>query len=217
MSLNAQLQALFDSIKGQAPPPVIEKALAIFKRLRDAGLGEEAPKAGDKAPDVQFKTLENETVALSSLLASGPVVLVFYRGRWCPFCDLTLRAFEKEAAAFEAAGARLIAVSPQTVVESQLTASERGISMQLLSDFHNAAGSAFGVVWSLTEEEKQLYKSFNSLLDAANGDDRWQLPAPAIFVIDRSGVVRWSHVDPDHTRRPEPGDVLETVKALRIA
>ncbi len=127
-----------------------------------------------------------------------------------------LRAFDKQADEFETAGARLIAVSPQTVAESQLTASERDLSMQVLSDPHNAAAEAFEIAWSLTADEKELYKAFGSMLDAANGDDRWQLPAPAIFIIDRSGVVRWSHVDPNHTRRPEPSDVLATLRGLRL-
>ncbi len=167
MTLNAQLTELFEEMQQKAPPPVIAKAVAIFERLEVAHTGQSAPKPGDRAPIVDLTSMENTSVSLKSLLDNGPVVLIFYRGRWCPFCDLMLRAFDKQADEFETAGARLIAVSPQTVAESQLTASERDLSMQVLSDPHNAAAEAFEIAWSLTADEKELYKAFGSMLDAA--------------------------------------------------
>ena len=141
--------------------------------------------------------------------------MIYYRGRCCPFCDLTLRAFDAQADAFKAAGARLVGVSPQTVAESIKTADERSLGFEVVSDPHNAAAQAFSLAWALTEEERALYTALDSKLDVANGDDRWELPAPATFIIDQAGTVRWAWVDTNWTRRPEPVDVLAALRALR--
>lgn len=214
MTLNSETRALFEQAKAKAPPPVIAKLLAIFDRLEAAHLGSNATKVGDKAPAGQFLDSAGKLVSLASLYAERPIVLMSFRGRWCPFCDLTLKAFNAIQGDINAAGAHLIAVSPQTVEQTALTKSERGLAFDVMSDPHNAAAEAFGLAWSLTEEERGLYKAFNSNLDQANGDDRWALPAPAAFVIDQQGIVRWAYVDPNHTRRPEPADVLAAVRAL---
>lgn len=217
MTLNTQMETLFAGIKANAPPPVIAKAVAIFDRLEAARLGQTAPKPGDRAPDVNLSSLDGATTTLADLVAAGPVTLMFYRGRWCPFCSLALTAYDKLADAFAAGGAPLVAVSPQTVAETRTMAANRPFAIRLMSDPQNAAAEAFAIAWSLTDDEKQLYAAFGSMLDAANGDDRWQLPAPAVFIIDRERTVRWSHVDPNHTRRIEPDAVLAALQELRLA
>ncbi len=214
MTLNADIQARLAGAKAQMPPPVFAKLGAMFERLEGAHVGTGAPKVGEPAPDTRLTVEGGSEVRLASLHEDGLLVLIFYRGRWCPFCDLTLRAFDAEAEAFKVAGARLVGVSPQTTEESAKTADERSLNFEVLSDPHNAAAQAFGLAWALTEEERQLYIAFDSKLDVANGDDRWQLPAPATFIIDQAGVVRWAWVDSNWTRRPEPTDVLAALRAL---
>ena len=215
MSLNAQIQDLVGKAREHAPPEVFQKLGAMFGRLQADGVGASAPKAGDRAPDVTLEPPDGPPVPLRKLLGDKPMVLMFYRGRWCPFCDLTLRAFEAALPQFEAAGATLAAVSPQTLAETKLTGSERNLSYPLYSDPRNAAARSFGLDWQVQEgAERGLYKGFNSHVDQANGDDEWRLPSPAVFVIDRDGVVRWSWTDSNWTRRAEPDDVLAAVKAI---
>lgn len=215
MSLNSDIQTVVAKAREHAPPAAFETLGGMFARLADDGVGAGAPKPGDSAPDVTLVDAQGTETPLGSLYAQRPLVLLFYRGRWCPFCDLTLRAYEKAAPNFAAAGATLAAVSPQTVAETATTGEERCLSYRLFSDRGNAAARAFGLDWQVQEgKERALYQGFGSNVDQANGDDEWTLPSPAAFVIDRSGVVRWAWTDSNWTKRPEPEDVLAAVRAL---
>ena len=214
MSLNADIQTKLAAVKTQVPPPVFAKLEGIFERLQRASVGTDAPKPPAKAPDVTIVSGHGDMISLKSLYADQPLVVLFYRGRWCMFCDLTLRAFDKAVDDFKAAGARLMAISPQTVAETVITGTERCLRFDLFSDPTNAAAEAFKLTWSLTEEERGLYAAFNARLDETNGDDRWELPAPAAFLIAPDGMIRWSWVDSNYTRRPEPEDVLAAVRQI---
>ena len=215
MSLNADIQSKLAAVKSQVPPPVFSKLEAIFDRLEQASVGVHAPKPPAKAPDVTIISVKGSPVTLESLYADQPLVVLFYRGGWCMFCDLTLRAFDKAVGDIDAAGARLIAVSPQTVAKTEATGTERDLHFDLFSDPTNDAAEAFKLTWSLTEEERGLYTAFNAKLDEANGDDRWELPAPAAFVIARDGTIQWSWVDSNYTHRPEPDDVLAALRQMQ--
>ena len=187
----------------------------MFARLEREGVGQHAPGVGDKAPVVELVGADGAAAPLASLHAERPLVLLFYRGRWCPFCDLTLRAYEKAAGDIASAGAALAAVSPQTLVETAATGAERNLSYPLFSDPGNAASRAFGLDWQVQPgAEQALYRGFGSHVDQANGDEEWRLPAPAAFVIDRAGIVRWAWTDSNWTLRPEPEAVLAAVRAL---
>lgn len=214
MTLNGEIQALLGGLRTQVPAETFGKLQQVFDRLQAAHTGEGAPQAGDAAPQVSFTSAAGEDLPLSSLYRSKPLVLLFYRGRWCPFCDLTLRAYSAAADQFRTAGADLVAVSPQTLEETAKTVEERSLAFKVLRDPHNAAAQAFGIAWELTPEEQVLYAGFNSHVDKANGEEAWRLPAPAVFVIDRQGIVHWSWVDSNWTRRAEPADVLNAVRQL---
>jgi peroxiredoxin len=215
MSLNQDIQAVVAQAREHAPPEAFQTLGAMFARLEREGVGAGAPKPGDKAPDATVLDRDGATVRLAALHAERPLALIFYRGRWCPFCDLTLRAYDRAAPEFAAAGASLAAVSPQTVLESATTGEERGLSYPLFSDPANRAARAFGLAWQVQAgAEQALYTGFGARVTEANGDDSWELPAPAVFVVDRTGVVRWSSVDANWTRRAEPEDVLAAVRAL---
>ncbi len=217
MSLNAQIQTMLTGVRGQIPPPVFAQLEAVLNRLTDAQVGEQAAKPGSKAPQVAFLRTNGESVSLEQLQKQQTAVLMFYRGGWCPFCDLTLRAFEAYYEKFLAAGAHLYAVSPQLENYTEQTASSRNLSFELLSDPGNKAASAFHLDWTLKEPEQNLYKAFESDLEKYNGDAEWKLPAPAVFVLDRNGIVRWQQVNADYTKRAEPEEVLAAVQAVRDA
>ncbi len=212
--LNADIQTLLTNVRGQIPPPVFAQLEAVVSRLEAAKIGVHAPQAGDPVPTVSFVDADSKTININELFADQPLILLFYRGGWCPFCDLTLRAFDKIHEQIEAAGARLVAVSPQTVAETKNTGSSRALSFELASDPHNAAAKSFGVAWTLTEPERELYKAFNSDLERYNNDQDWELPAPAVFIINQQGTVVWSKVNPDYTTRAEPAEVLAALKSV---
>lgn len=209
MSLNADIQILIEGVRSKVPPQVFVTLGAMFARLEADAVAKQVPKPGEQVPPIDLVSADGNRITLSALYGKQPLVLLFYRGRWCPFCDLTLRAFENFASQFDAAGITLAAISPQTLMETAATSDERNLSFELYSDPGNAAARAFGLDWQVQEgAERSLYQGFGSEVDKSNGDDEWRLPAPAAFVIDQSGLVRWSWADSNWTHRPEPQDVL---------
>ena len=215
MSLNADIQTMIEGVRAKAPPQVFQTLGTMFGRLESDGVAKGAPKPGDPAPAATLVAADGSRTELTALYGDKPLVLLFYRGRWCPFCDLTLRAYEKAAPEFAAAGVTLAAVSPQTLVETAQTSAERSLSYPLYSDPGNAASHAFGLDWQVEEgAERGLYQGFGSNVDQANGDDEWRLPAPAAFVIDTHGMIRWAWADSNWTHRPEPEEVLAAVRAI---
>lgn len=216
MTLKADLDNVMAGARANAPTHVVNAIEASIDRLTSAGIGDRAPKPGDTAPNVSLTATDGSTTTLRDLFSDRPLVLIFYRGRWCPFCDLALRAFDAANAEFNAAGAQIVAVSPQSVLETTTTASERGLQFPLYSDAHNAAAHSFGLAWQMNGDDRALAASFKVDLEAVNGNDQWELPAPAAFIIDTSGIVRWAAVDPDYRHRPEPADVLQALRALKL-
>ena len=211
--LSTELQTYAATMRNTLSPEVMVKLEDMLARLHAARVGADAPKVGDVVPTIQFMRADGSSIALGQLLATGPVILIFYRGRWCPFCDLQLRAFDRSAGEFKALGAQLIAISPQNSQELAKQAGEHKWSFELFSDPHNAAARAFSLVWTSTPEEQELSKGWEVDLARINGDDFWELPATALFVIDRSGNVIWRQIDVDFTKRAAPEDVLAALRA----
>ena len=173
-----------------------------------------ALSVGDRAPNFALTDLEGRTVRLSSLLADGPVVLTFYRGAWCPYCNTQLRDYQQALDAIESTGATLIAVSPQTPDGSLTMQEQNALTFPVLSDVGNEVSRAYGLVFQVDDETRQRYEAVGIDLEAINGTDAWELPVPATFVIDPSGVVRFAFVEADYTQRASPRDVLGALERL---
>lgn len=169
---------------------------------------------GAHAPDFTLPDSTGEHVSLSSLLSRGPVVLAFYRGGWCPHCSTELRAYQARLAEISSLGAALVAVSPQTPDNSLSTREKLELAFPVLSDTGNVVARSYGLVFSLPEELREIYAGFGLDLPTANGDDSFELPLPATYVIDTEGAVVWRHVDADYTKRAEPNDVIAALAAI---
>jgi peroxiredoxin len=169
---------------------------------------------GARAPRFTLPDATGVPVALSSLLAGGPVVLSFYRGGWCPYCSIALRGLQAALPAITAAGATLVAVSPQTPDSSLSTAEKLELAFPVLSDVGNTVAGSFGLVFTLPGVLREVYTGLGIDLPAANGDEMFRLPVPATYVIGADGTVAWRFADPDYTRRAEPDDVLAALAAL---
>lgn len=173
-----------------------------------------AIKAGDTAPDFSLKNVTGESIRLSEQLKKGPVVLSFYRGGWCPYCNLELRALQTILPQIHTLGASLLAVSPQTPDESLSTAQKNALSFAVLSDTQSDVALSYGIAFDLANELRPIYTQFNHALPTMNGDQSWQLPIPATYVIAQDGKVAMAFLDVDYRNRLEPSEVLKVLKAI---
>lgn len=216
MSLQARLDAFkADFIAGRPPynaPAAIHPIMArATAELIASGQAGRALKAGERAPLFTLKDADGQSVSSAALLAQGPLIISFYRGVWCPYCNMELQALQETLAAFEAAGAQLLAISPQTAPNSRKAMRNNQLSFPILSDPHNDVAAAFGLRFALPDYLIALYRERKNDLPGFNGDDSWTLPMPARYVIGRDGHILYAEVNPDYTRRPEPADMLSVL------
>ena len=174
-----------------------------------------ALQEGDRAPNFRLPNAQGGSVELNGVLKRGPVVLAFYRGQWCPYCNLELRAYQKALPQLQALGASLIAVSPQTPENSLSTAERNELAYPVLSDVGLHVARAYGVAFDLPTELVELYqRQWNNDLVKWNGEGGWSLPIPATYVIDEDARIVLAHVDPDYRERLEPEAVLTRLRTL---
>jgi len=214
-SLKDSIATFTAGMAKHAPPEVIASVGAEIKKLADSGIAGRALRVGQRGPDFSLPDAHGKVVALASVLATGPVVVTFYRGGWCPFCDLQLRAYQGVLGQIHDLGAELVAVSPQSPDYALSDVEKKQLTFPVLTDKGNAAARQYGLVFSLSEVMRQLQSGFGNPIPKFNGDDSWELPMPGTFVLDQAGVVRLAHVDPDYMKRLEPAAILEALRAAR--
>jgi peroxiredoxin len=214
-----ELQQELDAFKAEfaRAAPAGRPALydAKIEELRASFARESAIGLGDQVPEFRLPDPKGGVVSLHDLLQSGPAVVTFYRGGWCPYCNLQLRAYQAVLPEITALGARLVAISPQLPDGSLSTAEANALTFDVLSDAGNDVARRFGLVWSLPEELRAALSSNNKALPGINGDDSWELPVPATYVVDRDGRVALAAVEVDYRRRLEPVAILDALGVLR--
>ncbi|WP_086930899.1 peroxiredoxin-like family protein [Agarilytica rhodophyticola] len=215
MSLQEQLDAFKEQFKKQAPEGAIEAFARSSQELADSGQVEKSLKVGDKAPRAVLLDPNGDEVTLEELLAKGPVVLTFYRGVWCPYCNIDLKALEAVADDIRAKGATLVAISMQGAADSRKSQRDNKLSYPILTDKAGELADKFGIRWTLQPYVVDFHKMFNVILPTIHGDDKWNLPMPARYVIDTDGTIAYAEVNPDYTRRPEPSDLFPVLDKLQ--
>lgn len=208
-----ELDALREKATRSAPPERLKAYEAGIEAVRKSGVPDKALKVGDRAPDFTLPDATGKTVKLSELLSHGPVVVTWYRGAWCPYCNIALRGFQKRLPEIRSAGATLVAISPQTP-DNSLTTTEKGhLEFAVLSDRGNKTAHAYGVAYKVP---RVVTDQMKGRLDLAkfNGDDSGELPLGATYVIDREGVIRYAFVDADYRKRAEPSDVIAALRRV---
>ncbi|KAA0996374.1 AhpC/TSA family protein [Pseudomonas sp. ANT_J12] len=217
MTLQAKLDAFKADFKAGKPPynapaeihPIMERATA---QLIASGAAGNALKVGDKAPLFTLKDPDGNPVSSADLLAKGPLVLTFYRGVWCPYCNMELQAVQAFLPTLQELGANLVAISPQIAANSRKSVRINGLEFPILSDTHNDVAQAFGLRFALPDYLVELYKNLRNDLPTFNDDPSWTLPMPARYVIGQDGVIRYAEVNPDYTQRPEPEAMLDALR-----
>lgn len=213
-SLSSQLRDFQNGFLEQAPQETVETMAKATSDLEKSGIVNTSLQVGANAPDFELPDPTGKRVKLSALLANGPVVLNFYRGEWCPYCNLEIRALQQLLPEFQQLGAQVVAISPE-LPDSSLTMQEKHeLSFPVLSDVGNRVARDYGLVFALDVSLRPLYKGFGIDIPAHNGDDSYELPVPATYVVDSTGQVRYAYAEADYTLRAEPAEVLAAVKAL---
>ncbi|WMT79455.1 peroxiredoxin-like family protein [Bradyrhizobium sp. Ash2021] len=174
-------------------------------------------KVGDLAPDFSLPNAIGSYTSLEDVLKGGAAVVTFYRGGWCPYCNLQLRAYQAALPDIEALGARMLAISPQLPDKSLSTSEKNALKFPVLSDVRNSIARKFGLVYSLPEELRAALRSNGKELPGINGDESWELPVPATFVVDGDRRVVFSFVEIDYRRRLAPEDLVSALRSIAAA
>lgn len=224
MSLQQKLDAFRNNFEAGGPPfnaPswIHEPMHRATAELIASGAAKLALKVGDQAPSFRLPDADGHFIDSTDLLSKGPLVVTFYRGVWCPYCNMDLQEIQAALPQLQRDGIHLVAISPQTAANSRRSARDNKLSFPILSDAHNDVAAAFGLRFKLPDYLIDLYKNvFHNDLAVANGDDSWTLPMPARFVIAQDGTIIYAEVNPDYTRRPDPSELLPALnRALAVA
>lgn len=208
MTLNAELRAFYEARQQQIPAEIREIMRRAGQELADSGQADRALTVGDPAPRFRLPSATGEFVALDDLPARGPVVLAFYRGAWCPYCNIALRSLQQHHDAITARGAHLVAVSPQIPDESLTLTEKHELAFDVLSDVGSDTAQQYGLAFDLPDDLGAVYDKLGFDLQRVNAGHPRTLPMPATYVIDRDGTIRWAFVHTDYTLRAEPADIL---------
>jgi peroxiredoxin len=189
-----------------------------INQLRSGAIARSMLKVGDRAPAIVLENAKGATVDVGALLKKGPAIVTFYRGGWCPYCNLELKAYQELLPQIAAAGASLVAISPEKPDDMVSTAEKNALAFEVLSDVGQKVGRAFGLVYDFTEELKSAYHGFNLDIPARNGTPgEWALPVSATYIIERDGSIDYAYTDVDYRDRADPRDVLAVLTRKAIA
>lgn len=216
--LASKLAAIEASFKSKLSPEVLSTIEASSAELAKRFTPSPLP-IGATVPSFELPNAKGDKVSLKSLLKDrSALVLTYYRGSWCPYCNLALRALAESLDEMKALGASLVALTPETPDETLTTKEKNELPYEVLSDDALHVADKLGVAFTVGEDVKELYASMGVVLDSKNGNDgvrKPKLPVPATFVLDGSGKVVYSFVDIDYTKRAEPSDIIDAIKAIK--
>ncbi len=208
-----ELKNYQEEFSKKVPKEVQEIMLKATKKLAEDRLSKNALKVGDIAKDFKLANAANNEVSLFDELEKNDFVVInFYRGVWCPYCNLELKALQSINEELNNLGAKLIAISPQTPDASLSTKEKNELAFEVLSDSHNKIAKEYGLVFSLAEELRPIYESFGIDIVGLNQEDSFELPMPATYVINKNKEIIYSFIDEDYTKRCEPQDIIDIIQ-----
>jgi len=226
MALNAQIRETIQLFRDNFPPELsalIEQGAGEISAL---DIVEKALKRGDKAPDFTLKNRHGDSRSLSEYLNQGPLVVTFYRGAWCPYCNLQLAAYNTRLDDIKSAGGTLIAITPETpeagisaFLESEAPKEAKDSiiddpDFDVLHDKGNALAKMYGLVFKLPEAHRKLFEIMKMDIEKANGDDSYTFPDPATYIIGTDGIIQWAFVPNNYRKRAEPDDIIQALQSL---
>src|SRR5215475_3594467 len=206
------LREIFAERKAKIAQYVPNETQAVHARviaeLKERRLAEKALGVRGKAPEFTLPDHDGLPVSSTELLGAGRLVICFFRGRWDSFCCGQLEAINRVLPEIEQAGASLVAISPQTVKQSFFMADQHRLRFRLLSDAGNQVGRHFGLVYRVPSEQEAIYRRSFINLPFINGDESWELPIPAAYILGRDSTVLYASANEDYSKRPEPSEIV---------
>jgi peroxiredoxin len=213
MTLQEKLDEITAQTRNLVQPERLELSERAIAELFATGIEDKLLKPGEVAPAFALPDANGKLVRSEDLLALGPLVVCFFRGRWCPYCVTELETWRDLFPAVREHGALLATISPQTVRQNDFTVMQHSLPFPLLRDEGAAIAGKFGAAYSVPDSMQGYYRSILVNIPFINGEQSWRLPVPATFVIDRNGVIRWSQGHADFRVRPEPAEVLKALES----
>ncbi|TVY73553.1 Peroxiredoxin Q-chloroplastic-like protein [Lachnellula suecica] len=213
MSLAPQLNAVLEGFKN-APTAIKEPIIKSQADIIASFDPKKAIQPGTKLPLFALSDATGKQVSSADLLAKGPLLINFYRGEWCPFCNIELRALQQRLPEFESKGVTLVAISPELPNTSLTTTEKHELKFTVLSDVGNKFARELGIVWDMPDELRPIFDKLGHDLKAKNGDDSFAVPIPATILVDGKGVVRNVYAEPNYTKRLEPQVIMEWIDAF---
>jgi len=183
--------------------------------IRNSGRLAKVPQIGEMAPSFSLPDETNHLVSSVSLLEKGPLIISFFRGDWCAFCNLELRALQRSLAEFQKFGASLVGISPQTVSYAHMMSDRRNVQYQVLSDTGNKIADSYGLMFTMPNELQNAYKAFGvDIAQINNNPASADVPVPATFVVNTNGLISYRFVDADYTKRAEPSEIIANLMTI---
>lgn len=202
-----------EAFKEKVPEDIQKIMLDATEELKRLSLSKDALKVSDKAINFELPNAVNKPVSLKEALENNEFVVInFYRGQWCPYCNLELKALQSINDELVKLNAKIIAISPQTPDSSLSTKEKNELEFEVLSDKENKVAKEYGLVFSLAEELRPIYKSFGIDIESSNKEDSYELPMPATYIINKKQEIIYSFIDEDYTKRSEPQTILDIIQ-----
>lgn len=214
MSLSEKTRKMSEDFIGGLPDETratVEQAMGV---IMASDFGANALGVGDQAASFSLPNARGSETSLSDLLQQGPVVISFYRGGWCPYCNLEFKALHDVLPQIRELGATLVGISPELPDNSISTVEKHQLEFEVLSDVGNKVAREYGVVMHVPQTMRPLYLEWGLDVPAVNGDDSWEMPIPADYVISSDGVITLAYVNRNYTERMEPSDIITALKAI---
>jgi peroxiredoxin len=215
MSLQQDIKDLQKEMMPSIPADVLTTMQDETAKLIASGIAAQAKNIGDHAPAFNLENSRGERVSMQDFLQQGVLVVNFYRGAWCPYCNLELKAWDRVLPALNKLGANLVSITPNTKEKSSALLQENPFGFDILWDCDNQIAKNYGLVFTLSETLRSIYDGFGIHLPEFDGNDRYELPMPATYVIDSDSSILHAFVDADYTKRIDPQDILNLLQQRR--
>ena len=214
MALAAELSTQLHQFETTVPPQIKDPILKAKDDLAASFDSSMVIKAGETLPAFSLPDATGREISSSTLLATSPLLITFYRGGWCPYCNITLAALQKHVAEYKAKGVNFIAISPELPDVSLSTSEKLQLQFPVLSDVGLSYARKLGIVFKQDEAVREPFATVGIDLNMRNGDDSFELPVPVTLLVDTHGIVRNVFFDADFTKRLEPSTALEWIDTL---